>query len=57
MARGNMYLELHINWRTIKSYYVVSCIKYNEKFEDIKDAKEAFDYNYKRESEASNVAR
>jgi hypothetical protein len=42
-ANGAVRLELHINWKTIESYYVVSYVKRQEVFENIRDAKESFD--------------
>ena len=47
-ACGAIRLELHINWKTIESYYVVSYLKHKEVFENIKDAKEAFDLMYEK---------
>lgn len=50
-AYGAIRLELHINWKTIESYYVVSYIKHKEVFENIRDAKESFDLMIEKESE------
>lgn len=46
---GAVRLELHINWKAIESYYVVSYIKHKEVFENIKEAKESFDLMIKKE--------
>lgn len=51
---GAIRLELHINWKTIESYYVVSYFKHEEVFKNIKDAKEAFDLRYEKDSEVNN---
>lgn len=50
-AYGSFYLELHINWKTVESYYVVSHFRHKEVFENIRDAKESFDLKIKKESE------
>jgi hypothetical protein len=46
---GAIRLELHINWKTIESYYVVSYIKHREVFKNIRDAKELFDIMVEKE--------
>lgn len=42
-ACGAIRLEIHINWETIESSFVVSHCKHEEMFENIRDAKERFD--------------
>jgi hypothetical protein len=53
-AYGAIKLELHINWETIESYYVVSHIKHKEVFKNIREAKESFDLMFEKESEVTN---
>ena len=50
---GAVRLELRINWKTIESYYVVSYIKHQEVFNNIRDAKESFDLMVEKESEVN----